>query len=100
MGPLATSHNITVDVTGGPQCGYVCIAGEVDLAGRKTSQKRYAQLTALYSRTVVHQSRLGHLWRVQLMAADCYARRGECRPGRGEPGRPQNPGVRMRRNAG
>ena len=51
MGTLATSH-MTVEVTGGPQCGYVCIAGEVDLAGEKQLTDALSQLAHLHSNTV------------------------------------------------
>jgi len=51
MGTLATSH-MTVEVSGGPHRGYVCIAGEVDLAGEKQLIDALGQLATLHSHTV------------------------------------------------
>jgi hypothetical protein len=50
MGPLATSQ-LTVEVTGGPQCGYGNTAGEVDLVGGPDLAAALGHLAGLHSDT-------------------------------------------------
>src|SRR5690242_1403725 len=59
----ATSH-MTVDVTGGPLCGYVCIAGEVDRAEEEDLAVALGRLADLHNLTVSVDSGGGDVRRV------------------------------------